>query len=666
MALLLGVNTGCPYTDAVLVRNETDVSAKAKALTTRHDLAIGIEQAISIVLEQSGADRRDIGLASLSTTLATNALVEGQGGRAGLIYIGFRQQDLGGHGLTEVLAGDPALAISGGHSHAGTQRDPLDEATLYAWLDTYKDVSAFAVAAQFATRNPAHELRAAEIVQNVTGRPVSCSHHLSAKLNGPKRALTALLNARLIGMIARLIDRAEGSLQRLGIEAPLMVVRGDGALISAQQAREKPIETILSGPAASIVGARWMTGADHALVSDIGGTTTDVAVLRDGRPMIDPNGAKVGPWRTMVEAVAMRTTGLGGDSEVHVQDEGLHGGITLGPRRLIPVSLIATEAPDVVHAALDDQLRRSVPNEHDARFIRAVTGVSPERLPERDQSLLLRIGEAVHPLGKVLQTRLDGHAVQRVVARGLVQIAGVTPSDASHVLGGLSDWDATAARSALELIGRRRTGRGNRLCPDPAKLAEMIVDQLTQQTSLALLGTAFAEDAHDFGCAPEDLARHVLMQRGLAHHKGLVRIESGLNVPVVGLGASAPFYYPAVGERLSCEMILPDHAGVANAIGAVVGRVTIRRSGTVTSPADGRFRVHLETGPEDFTEADPAMARLEAALEAEARSEARAAGAEDIHLSATREIKRAQAEAREVFLEATVTVEASGRPRIAG
>ena len=146
---------------------------------------------------------------------------------------------------------------------------------------------------------------------------MSCSHHLSAKLNGPKRALTALLNARLIGMIDRLIGRAQDALIASGVNAPLMVVRGDGALISAAMARERPIETILSGPAASIVGARWLTGAEHALVSDIGGTTTDIAVLRDGRPTIDPAGAQVGPYRTMVEAVAMRTSGLGGDSEVH-------------------------------------------------------------------------------------------------------------------------------------------------------------------------------------------------------------------------------------------------------------------------------------------------------------------------------------------------------------
>jgi hypothetical protein len=109
-----------------------------------------------------------------------------------------------------------------------------------------------------------------------------------------------------------------------------MVVRGDGALVSAAFARQRPIETILSGPAASLVGARHMTGLDDAVVSDIGGTTTDVAVLDKGRPRLDPEGATVGGFRTMVEAVAMRTFGLGGDSEVALEDGGLDPRILLG------------------------------------------------------------------------------------------------------------------------------------------------------------------------------------------------------------------------------------------------------------------------------------------------------------------------------------------------
>ena len=665
MALLLGVDTGGTYTDAVLIRDEDEVIASAKALTTRHDLAIGIGGAVAAVLQASGVDVGEIGMASLSTTLATNALVEGQGGRVGLVYVGFRERDLDGHGLREALGGDPALVLNGGHNHAGGEARPLDKKALSAWLETDLGISAYAVAAQFATRNPAHELAVMEMIRAATGKPVSCSHHLSAKLNGPKRALTALLNARLIGMIARLIEKAEGKLKELGIDAPLMVVRGDGALISAEQARERPIETILSGPAASIVGARWMTGADHALVSDIGGTTTDVAVLRDGKPTIDPAGARVGPWRTMVEAVAMRTTGLGGDSEVHVQDEGLIGGVTLGPRRVVPVSLIAHETGELVHKVLEEQLRSDTPGEYDARFVRAVPGIEAGGLQDKDAALLERIGTQVHPVGGVLRTRMEAAALRRLVQRGLVQVSGATPSDASHVLGVLDAWDKDAAEKALSLMARKRTGAGNRVADGADAMARMIVDQLTHQTALALLETGFAEEEAGFGMAPEELARHVLMQRGLDGHKGLVRIEAGLNVPVIGLGASAATYYPAVGVRLGCPMDLPDHAGVANAIGAVVGRVTIRRSGTVTAPSEGRYRVHLETGPEDYTDAEAAMSALQTALTEEAQAEAIAAGAEDISVSAVRDVRKAEAEAREVFLEAEITVEASGRPRIA-
>ncbi|MFL4469253.1 hydantoinase/oxoprolinase N-terminal domain-containing protein [Tateyamaria armeniaca] len=661
MAILLGVDTGGTYTDAVLLRDEEVVLARAKALTTRHDLAVGVGEAVRAVLAASGIDARDVGMASLSTTLATNALVEGHGGRVALIYVGFREKDLETQGLAETLAGDPVCVLTGGHHHDGSEAAALDEPTLLAFLETHKaDVSGFAVAAQFATRNPAHELRVATLVREVTGAPVSASHQLSAKLGGPKRALTAVLNARLIGMIDALIGRAEDELRAIGIDAPMMVVRGDGALMSAVQARQRPIETILSGPAASIVGARWLTGADTALVSDIGGTTTDVAMLTDGRPVIDPNGARVGPHRTMVEAVAMRTTGLGGDSEVHFVGSGLRGGVTLGPRRVVPVSLLAAEFPGVVLPALEAQLRATAPGDHDGRFVRAVQGVHAGGLGAREGDLLARIGDGVHPLGAVLRTRMEQGALKRLVARGLVQVSALTPSDACHVLGRLDAWDANAARIACELFGRRRTGAGDQLAADPSDMAQMIVDQLTHQTGLALLQAALAEDGLD-----EGLATHVLVQKGLGGHTGALRLDTGLAVPVVGLGASAATYYPAVGTLLGTEMILPEDASVANAIGAVVGRVTMRHSGTVTSPSEGRFRVHLDSGPEDFASADPALARLEAVLRDQAMAAAVAAGAEEIDVRISRDIRTAQAEAREVFVEATLTVEAAGRPRVA-
>ncbi|SPF77126.1 Acetophenone carboxylase gamma subunit [Aliiroseovarius pelagivivens] len=665
MVLSLGVDTGGTYTDAVLIRDETEVIASAKSLTTRTDLAIGVGKAIQAVLENAAVAPADIAMASLSTTLATNALVEGQGGRVALIYIGFRESDLDKHGLHDALKGDPALVISGGHNHAGGVAAELDLDALKEFLGTHEGISGFAVAAQFATRNPAHELEVAKVISEVTGAPVTCSHQLSSKLNGPKRAVTAVLNARLIGMIDRLIGRAQDALRDIGIDAPMMVVRGDGALMSAEQARERPIETILSGPAASIVGARWLTNVEDALVSDIGGTTTDIALIRNGKPMIDPDGAQVGGFRTMVEAVAMRTHGLGGDSQVHPVTEGLGGGVTLGPRRVLPVSLIAAEAPEAVHAALDEQLRSTAPGEHDARFARRVPNVPTDGIDARAETLLKRLGDDVIALNKLLQTRLESSALTRLVDRGIVQVSGVTPSDASHVLGRLDTWDADAAQKGLELFSRKRIGSGARLATTPEEMAQKIIDQMTEQTALTLLETAFAEDDEDFGLPAAVLAKHVLTQRGLANHRGLLALDAALNVEVVGLGASASSYYPAVGERLHCQMRLPEHAGVANAVGAVVGRVTFRRSGTVTSPAEGKFRVHLETGPQDYNEAEKAMTVLEDHLRTVSKDAAKAAGADDINIVSERDIRSAQVEGQNVFIECTVMVEASGRPRVA-
>jgi len=496
MAYFLGVDTGGTYTDAVIVDEAADtVIGKAKSLTTRQDLALGIGRAVDAALEGAGIAASDVALVSLSTTLATNALVEGQGGRVALIFIGFDAGDMERGGLTEALKGDPVVLLDGGHTHAGTEAATLDIAGLEAQLLDLRDsVMGFAVAARFATRNPAHEIAAREVIRRVTGRPVTCSHELSANLNGPKRALTAVLNARLIGMIDRLVTACERHLAQVGIDAPLMVVRGDGALISASMVRERPIETILSGPAASIVGARWLTGAPDALVSDIGGTTTDVA---------------------------------------------------------------------------------------------------------------------------------------------------------------------------LKLLARRRNGAGDRFATDGETLATAIIEQLTAQTVDCLLEAAFDEDDAFDGQASEVLARHPLMTAGLEHHRGVVELTARLGVPVIGLGASAPSYYGAVGKVLGCEMILPEHAGVANAIGAVVGQVSQKVTGIVTSPAEGRFIAHLPDALQTFSSATEALAALESALRLEAETRAKAAGAEDLRITAKRDLREVDIEGRKMFVEASVSVTAAGRPRVA-
>ena len=661
--LLLGIDTGGTYTDAALYSETRGVVARAKALTTRHDLAVGISGAVEAVLEEAKVPVSAIGLVSLSTTLATNALVEGQGGRAGLVMIGFGPDDLKRDGLADALGNDPVLFLPGGHNVHGNET-PLDMTALDEALPALSQtVSSFAIAGYFAVRNPAHEQRVRERIRAVSHLPVTCSHELSSKLGGPRRALTTLLNARLVSMIDRLIGSCEDYLTRRGIHVPMMVVRGDGALISAAEARLRPIETILSGPAASLVGARHLTGLENAVVSDIGGTTTDVAVLDNGRPKLDAEGAVVGGYRTMVEAVAMRTFGLGGDSEVRVNDRGLTAKIDLGPRRFMPLSLASQLHPDAIVPVLERQLRAPHMGRNDGRFA-VRTGV-PERLASglapQEQALYDKIGPSPLPLDALLATTPQKATLDRLVARGLVHICAITPSDAMHVLGGQGQWDATAARLGLELAARTKDGSGRPIAETPEALARLLVDRLTRQSADVILSACLADD----GVGAIDPANSISVDRALRRVPGIVKFRVALDRPLVGLGASAPVYYPAIADMLGAESAIPADAGVANAVGAVVGQVRNSATVFVTQPEEGIFIVGGIGENVRFLDEEAAFSLARERAMTAALQAARANGADEPAVTLDEAIDAPDVEGSRKLIEARFTATASGRPRIA-
>lgn len=663
-ALFLGIDTGGTYTDAVVWSEAAGVVAKAKALTTRHDLSVGIAGAAGAAIAGAGTEPAAIRLVSMSTTLATNALVEGQGGRVGLVMIGFAPFDLERAGLGGALRDDPVVFCPGGHDVHGNAA-PLDLAPLADWLPGVAPaVTGFAVCAYFAVRNPAHELAAAEMIRAATGLPVTASHELSASLGGPRRALTTLLNARLVAMIDRLAAATRDWLGRAGIDAPLMVVRGDGALVSAEFARRRPIETILSGPAASIVGARRLSGLDDAVVSDIGGTTTDVAVLEAGRPRLDPDGATVGGYRTMVRAVAMHTFPLGGDSEVALESTVHEARIVLGPRRLVPLSLAASLHGEAVLGELERQARATMPGRLDGRL--AVRTGLPERhaagLPAPEARLFSAIGMQPLPLDRLLTATAQSATLSRLVARGLVHICGFTPSDAAHVLELQANWNARAARLGAELLARRRDGRGKAFALDAATASRTVLDALARRSAEVILATAFSEDGMDGAGA----VAHPLVARALDGRRGIARLTVALDRPVIGLGASAALHYARLSDATGAPTVIPDHADVANAVGAVAGQVRISREARVTRPDEAIFRITGLAAPRDFASEDEALAEAERMLAAEAISAAAEAGAEEAEISFERLVEAATVEGRRSFVEARIVATASGRPRIAG
>jgi N-methylhydantoinase A/oxoprolinase/acetone carboxylase beta subunit len=661
--IFLGIDTGGTYTDAVLWAEGEGVVAKAKSLTTRHDLAEGISGAVDAVLEKAATQPSAIKLVSMSTTLATNALVEGQGGRVALVMIGFSAADLERDGLKAALGSDPVVFCPGGHDVHGNAQ-PLDLSALEEALpDLGGAVSGFAVCAYFATRNPAHENAARDLIRKTTGLPVTASHELTSKLGGPRRALTTLLNARLISMIDRLVAATEGFLARRGIDAPLMVVRGDGALVSAAFARARPIETILSGPAASLVGARHMTGLDDAMVSDIGGTTTDVAVLDKGKPRLDPEGATVGGYRTMVEAVAMRTFGLGGDSEIALEDGGLSPRIQLGPRRLVPLALAGVKHEGVIREHLERQLRAPNPGRMDGRFAFR-TGV-PERLAAGltgpEQKLYDALTDGPQPLDRALASTAQLATLNRLVARGLVHVSGFTPSDAAHALGLQANWNGSIGRMGAELFARRRDGRGRPIAASPEDVSRRVLDALTRRSAEVILETAFAEDGLD-GAAT---VAHALVQRAVDGNHGIARLSVALDRPVIGLGASAPLHYAGLADLVGNSCVVPRDTDVANALGAVVGQVRVSVEARVSQPKEGLFRVAAGDLIRDLADETAALELAETEIRTLAAARAKEAGAEEANVEVVRDVRAATVEGQRAFVEAILTATAAGRPRIA-
>ena len=664
MTLVIGLDTGGTYTDAALLDTATGtVRATGKSLTTRDDLSIGVGGAIRRVLEDFDGSAADIGLVSLSTTLATNAVVEGVGGRVGLLMIGFDETSLQRADLARALGQDPVFFINGGHAADGAPQAQLDEAAIREAVNaTEGEVSAYAVAGHFATRNPAHESRTRDLLRDLTGAPVTCSHELSSSLGGPRRALTAVLNARLINLLDRLVAATEGIMADEGLSCQLMVVKGDGSLLESGYARSRPVETVLSGPAASLAGAAFLAGTRTAMVADIGGTTTDIALLQNGAPRLKADGALVGGWQTMVEAADIRTCGLGGDSEVTPVGRGTTGGLTLGPRRAVPLSLLATQWPEVKDK-LAEQLTVAVPMSTDARF---VMPLMPNGVPTwltRSEARLAAKAIEIGPssVAEIAGTQLALGAVDRLIGRGLLTLATFTPTDALHVTGDFTGFDAEAAMLGAKLIARQKTGIGQPIAETPEELARRTLSELHRRTGLALMDAAMAHDGAGEMQATNNPLLANLYRDGTTGKDSLVKLSLELGTGLVALGASAATHYPHVARRMGVELTVPDHAEVAGAVGAAAGSVRQRVMISVTQPSEGRYRVHLPGGPRDLGVMDEALASAREVAGQLAEERARKAGATSVSIKISEDIKLVPlGGGKELFIEALVQATADG------
>jgi len=671
MRYFLGIDTGGTYTDAVLLDQDKQVVAAAKSLTTRFDLAVGI----SASLDRLPKDRlARVVLVSLSTTLTTNSVVEGKGSPICVLLAGYEAAQIKSSGLVELLGAEAIVALPGGHDAGGQPLSSLDEAASRAAILRHAPrVSAFAISASFAVRNPAHEQQLRAWVEELCDKPVTCGHELASSLGAPRRALTAALNARMISHIKALIESVKRTLALHGVSAPLMMVKGDGTLVNVASALQRPVGTVLSGPAASLLGACALSGLSDAIVADMGGTTTDIAIVRGGQPALSFDGAMIGDWRPMIEAVKVYAIGLGGDSEIRI----LGGqGLAIGPRRVLPLSLLAHEHPKVL-AVLERQQHES-PHASQIRFVQRLQSHDAmiDRLPDDE----LRAWEhlAQGPLDMEhcnIHDRVMSRALARLERKGLAIYSGFTPSDAAHVLGLSDHWSHDAAvfgariwaRQMRHLYGLGTWTLGDALAPS-RQVVDLVIATISQKLIEAGLNDAGHMNEANAGRVAALLTQLALSQgQGAAGAHALFKLQFAPDLPLVAVGAPAASYYPEVARGLGIALVLPPFGEVANAVGSVFGRVSQRVHMTVTQPVRGVYRVFTPDGPRDFTALDAALALARDLAAGEAHLRALQAGAAQV------DVRFAQSDNSvsndidgHMFFEAVVTAIASGPPVMLG
>lgn len=565
MNVILGIDTGGTYTDGVLLDHETKkVIASAKAFTTREDLTVGIENCVSL-LHLKPED--SICLVSLSTTLATNAVVEKKELPVGLITIGASKKDS--------YPASISVNISGKLDVMGRELMPVMESEVREALAQMKGkVKALAISGYASVRNPQQELLVCEQAKRILDVPVVCAYELTSSLGFYERTVTAVLNAKLIPIISELISKTRMALQKKNINAPMIIVKGDGHLMTDSFALEHPVETILSGPAASMMGGKFLAGLEDAIIVDMGGTTTDIVFLEKGQVSVKKEGASVGGWQTRVKAADVKSYGLGGDSYMKISPS---GEICFEPCRVIPLCVEAERFP-----YLCEEIRELYKGGDYALLQRMETdcfrllGTDPaKRLPhgrpldEKQQAVLDLLRDGPHSalyLADQLETDIDSLGVKKLMDLDLVQLISMTPTDILHALGEFRQWNHEASILGMKLYAAAQGKEYKAFLKEAETACVYKLCYFIMQSVLEL-------DGLNVNRCSNAMIRFMI-DTLLGHQNDcMLRCSGSFVKPIIGIGAPAGAWIRKAAQALNTQYILPEHESVANAVGAAVSDV---------------------------------------------------------------------------------------------
>jgi len=572
----IGIDTGGTYTDAVIFDFESKaILGTAKALTTKEDLSYGILEALDALPKELIASAE---IVSLSTTLATNACVEDRGGRAKLIFFGGNKKTIERSGAEFGLPPVKDIYIQKSYTKfsGDIEREPDWDLFNSALDKEFCDIEGAGIIEIYSMRNSAVvEKKAKELFQAKHKIPVVCGFELTSELNCLQRGASVLLNARLFPVIREFIHAIKTAMQRRGIDADTVIVRSDGSLMSEKIAYVRPVETLLCGPAASVIGGAFLTEEKNSVVVDMGGTTTDIALIADGLPHMVVNGVSIGKWKTFVDGLYIKTLGLGGDTAIH------YNGFKafLEDYRVVPLCVAAAKYPAVI-----DNLKRLAGSvkkhtkylhEHyilarDIRDIREKAGYTDDEktfcAALEGGPMLIREAAASVP-GKDIYT-LD---ISRLLRDGVVQTCGLTPTDIMHIKGDFSRFPAEASVWGARFVASNLNISVEELCDRVydeirRKLYVNIVKALLENKDSFYMKNGVSKEVERFISESYDVAK-----TGVKHE--LVSMAFDTGVTLVGVGAPVHVFIHDVARLLGTKAVIPKHYEVANAIGAIVGNV---------------------------------------------------------------------------------------------
>ena len=350
MTYRLGVDVGGTFTDFLLLNEATGETRTAKVPSTPEDSSVGVLNGLSKICDSSGIDPADIKLVMHGTTVATNAVLTGRGAKVGLITTSGFEDTLqvarsfcpGGLGGWVTFVKKPLLApleLTVGASERiaadGSVVRALDETALRETLANCmpKEIEALTICFINAYINGEHERQAREIAQEFfPGLPISISSEVVPEMQEYERTETTVVNSYVRPEVARYVSNLQSALSdRLGDDTQLSILRSDGGLASSRAAAESPVNLLMSGPAGGVTGALFFctkAGFSNILTFDMGGTSTDVALIQNGRARVRRE-TFVGDVRVRAPSVDVRTVGAGGGSIAFVPE--LTKALRVGP-----------------------------------------------------------------------------------------------------------------------------------------------------------------------------------------------------------------------------------------------------------------------------------------------------------------------------------------------